>query len=175
MQAPKAMPSPTDQDATRPASQVLNQILQTPTTINGFNGVRSKLESNLDAMDEQSRLYLRKIANAAEKVYADWALLFDENRLLFEQNNENSMRESTRATIVGRTKVMSYEDIIEAQRKRCEKGPDKTICSQSIEPFRAPVARMVSEADEEASQEVQEIADMGLDQYCHVLNFKKAA
>jgi hypothetical protein len=34
------------------------------------------------------------------------------------QNNERNCRQSTRSTVVGKAKVMSYEDIVEAQAKR---------------------------------------------------------
>jgi hypothetical protein len=34
------------------------------------------------------------------------------------QNNESNCRQSTRSTVVGKAKVMSYEDIVEAQAKR---------------------------------------------------------
>jgi len=94
---------------------IANDTLRTPTTITGFNEIRSKLQSQLDMHDEQSKLCLAKIARAAEKVFVDRALLFDENKLLFEQNNEKAMRDSTRGTVVGKAKVMSYDDILEAQ------------------------------------------------------------
>jgi hypothetical protein len=42
----------------------------------------------------------------------------DENLLLFEQNNEKNTRTSIKATVVGTAKVLSYEDIVEAQQKR---------------------------------------------------------
>ena len=35
-----------------------------------------------------------------------------------EQNNESNFRQSTRSTVVGKVKLMSYEDIVEAQAKR---------------------------------------------------------
>jgi hypothetical protein len=68
-------------------------------------------------LDELSKHCLQKLANAAEKAFAERALL-DENRLLFKQNNEKESRKSTRSTIVGKAKVMSYKDIFEAQAKR---------------------------------------------------------
>jgi hypothetical protein len=37
---------------------------------------------------------------------------------LFEQNNESIYRQSTRSAVVGKAKVMSYNNIIEAQAKR---------------------------------------------------------
>jgi hypothetical protein len=49
---------------------------------------------------------LQKLANAAEKAFAERALLLDENRLLFEQNNESNCCQSTRSTVVGKAKMM---------------------------------------------------------------------
>jgi hypothetical protein len=65
-------------------------------------------------LDERGRHRLQKLANAAEKAFADRALLLDENRLLFEQNNEKTTRLSTKATVVGTAKVMSYDYIVKA-------------------------------------------------------------
>jgi hypothetical protein len=56
----------------------------------------------------------QKLANAAEKAFADRAILLDENKLLFEQNNEKITRLSIRSTITGTAKVMTYDDIIKA-------------------------------------------------------------
>ena len=64
------------------------------------------------------RYRLQKLANAAQKSFAECALLLDENRLLFQQNNESNHRQSTTSTVVGKAKVMSYEDVVEAQAKR---------------------------------------------------------
>lgn len=125
---------------------------------------------NLEANDDQSRLYLQKIANAVEKAFADRALLFDENKLLFKQNNEKAVSNSTRVSVVGRAKVMSYNDIIEAQRKRCEKQVRRSLHQQPSQIFRAPTARMLSIVGEEVLESEREIEAMGLTQYCHVLN-----
>jgi hypothetical protein len=45
----------------------------------------------------------------------------DENLLLFEQNNKKTTRNSIKATVVGSARVLSYKDIVEAQKKRDEK------------------------------------------------------
>ncbi|KAJ8096508.1 hypothetical protein POJ06DRAFT_287402 [Lipomyces tetrasporus] len=76
-------------------------------------------------LDETSKLRLQKLANAAQVSFADCALLLDENRLLFQQNNESKCRKSTKLTILGKAKVMSYEDIVEAQAKRAAKEAAK--------------------------------------------------
>ena len=59
-----------------------------------------------------------KLANAAEKAFADWAILLDENLLLFEQNNKRNTRQPIKATAVSKAKVISYKDIIKAQTQR---------------------------------------------------------
>jgi hypothetical protein len=61
---------------------------------------------------------LQKLTNAAQVSFAECALLHDENRLLFKQNNEAKRRRSTKSIVVGKVKVMSYEDIEEARGKR---------------------------------------------------------
>ena len=68
-------------------------------------------------LDDSNRRYVQRLANAAESALADLALL-DENSNLFKQNNERECRKSTRSTVVGKAKVMRYEDIKAAQAKR---------------------------------------------------------
>jgi len=59
-------------------------------------------------------LSVQKIANAAENAFAKQAILLDENMLLFEQNNEKTIWTSTKSTVIGTAKVLSYKDIIKA-------------------------------------------------------------
>ena len=69
-------------------------VPRTPTTSASLNVLRSKFESSVDVFDESSKLLFHKIANAAEKAFADRAILFDENKNLTEQNNEKIVRDS---------------------------------------------------------------------------------
>ena len=48
-------------------------------------------------------------------------MLVKENHDLFKQNNESNTRSSITLTLVGKGKVISYEDILEVQRKGNEK------------------------------------------------------
>lgn len=48
-------------------------------------------------------------------------LLFQENSDLFKQNNESNKRASTKSTVIEKARVMSFEDITEARKKREEK------------------------------------------------------
>jgi hypothetical protein len=65
-------------------------------------------------LDRTCKTQIQKLDNAAEKAFADRAILLDENLLLFEQNNERDTRKSIKVTAVGKAKVLSYEDIVEA-------------------------------------------------------------
>jgi len=40
------------------------------------------------------------LANATEKAFADRAILLDENKLLFDQNNEKTTRLSVKSTVI---------------------------------------------------------------------------
>jgi hypothetical protein len=97
------------------------ESLQTPVTSEALASLRTLIQQDAQVVDIQSKCRLQKLANAAEKAFAERALLIDENRLLFQQNDESKVRASTKATIVGKAKVMSYEDIVAAQAKRTAK------------------------------------------------------
>ena len=79
---------------------------------------RTVVPVNLSGRVLMALTLLQSIRWSAQKAFAERVLLLDENRLLFEQNNESNCRQSTRSTVVGKAKVMSYEDIVEAQTKR---------------------------------------------------------
>jgi hypothetical protein len=53
--------------------------------------------------------------------FAQRALLDDQNQLLTRMNNEAKVRRSTKSVVLGKAKVMSYEDIEEARTKRAAK------------------------------------------------------
>lgn len=111
------------------------------------------------------------MANAAEKAFADRAILLDENQLLFEQNNEKTTRLSIRSTVVGSTKVMSYDDIIEAQRKRDLKdAPVAKRPHGGHQPRRATTRkgeRSQAEELEDAGREIQALGWTGFVQFCN--------
>lgn len=76
--------------------------------------LRSQVEQDAHALDARSKKRLQKLANAAQVSFAECALLLNENQLLFQQNNESKRRKLTKSTVVGKAKVMSYDDIVEA-------------------------------------------------------------
>lgn len=156
------------------ASPVSSVFLRTPTTFTDFNDLRCKVESSLDdTLDVRAKLQLQKLWHAAEKVYADRAVLFDENKLLFEQNNEKTVRDTTRVMNLGKAKVMCHQDLLDAQRKRDEKKSRKRVSKRTADVFVVPTAQMLSAADQEMMEARQEVADMGLTGFCHVLDLAR--
>jgi hypothetical protein len=137
-----------------------NRVVQGPTG----NG--------LDEISEQ-RLQRRvqKLARAARVSFAECSLLQDLNRFLSKINGEARARRSTRSVVLGKVKVMSYEDLEEVRTKLAAKDEAAAVKMQSrckrkgaslksgaTEPktkaaratkepaeWRAPVARMVAE------------------------------
>ena len=97
----------------------LHSPLKTPTTAKSLENILSNTEARFaKASDDDTWVYFQKVAKAAQKAFADRALAWDENQHLTVQNNEKKTREAGRSTVVGKAKVMSYEDIVEARKKR---------------------------------------------------------
>lgn len=150
--------------------------LQTPTTSESLMSFRREIEDSITrgVVDDPCKLRIQKVANAAENAFADRAILLDENLLLFEQNNERRTRASTKATVVGTARILSYEDIIEAQKKRdmkeakIEAGRNRR--SKRNQPVQATGRKSQAEELKEAEDEV---IDSGLQEYCSVMSFSR--
>ncbi|KAF2185312.1 hypothetical protein K469DRAFT_779253 [Zopfia rhizophila CBS 207.26] len=84
--------------------------LTTPVTVEALMSLRSLIEQDAHTLDETSKQRLQKLANAA-------------------QNSESKCRKSTKSTIVGKAKVMSYEGIVGAQAKRAAKEAAKEVAA----------------------------------------------
>ena len=116
---------------------------------------------------------MQKLANAAQKSFAECALLLDENRLLFEQNNESNCCKSVRCTKVGNAKVISYSDIVEAQAKydakevatqEGKRGTKRSACRSKHKPVPAKRTRRC-----EVDVAKDEVEALELGDYCTVL------
>jgi hypothetical protein len=95
-------------------------VLHTPVTWESWTCLRTKIEQG-STLDSPTKHHFQKLANATEKAFADRTILLDENRLLFEQNNEKTTRQSVKSTIPGNARIMTYDDIVEAEQKRAAK------------------------------------------------------
>lgn len=94
-----------------------DNMLAPPVTYESFTYLRTKIEQNT-ALDSPGIFRIQKLANATEKLFAERAILLDENSTLCKHNNEKTTRWSVRSTMVGKARIMSYEAIVEAEEKR---------------------------------------------------------
>jgi hypothetical protein len=109
----------------RPEAQVTPVTPVTPVTTEDVVLLHSLIKQDVGVPDERSRQRLQrrvqKLASAAQISFAKQHLLQDHNRLLARVNSEAKVRRSTRSIVLGKAKVMSYEDLVEARAKRTAK------------------------------------------------------
>jgi septum formation inhibitor MinC len=112
--------------------------------------------------------HVQKLANAAQASFAESAFIYDQNQMLIRMNKEAKVRRSTKSIVLGKAKVMSFEDIEVARAARAAKEvikgkgkrgrkrksvaseadepepePEVARIIEGPEPWRAPVARMI--------------------------------
>jgi hypothetical protein len=76
-----------------------------------------RASQNMPTLDEHNQQCLQKMVNAAEKFVSARDLLHQECSDKFKHANESDARASIRSTVVGKGKIMSFEDIEEARAK----------------------------------------------------------
>jgi len=111
------------------------QVLQTPITpitpvmIGALTLLHNiiKQELNKPSKDRIQR-HVQKLACIAQILFVKQTLLQDQNRFLSKINNKVKVCQSIRSVILGKTKVISYEDLEEARAKRAAK--EKAIASK---------------------------------------------
>jgi hypothetical protein len=162
-----------DKDSLSQVSQ-----LETPKTFESLTSLRKNIEMNIaqhEALDARTKLSIQKVVNAAENAFADRAILLDENLLLFEQNNEKNTRTSVKATVVGTAKVLSYEDIVEAQQKRDIKEVEAAAARgrRTSNRNRKALSQVLGKRSRshEREEAIDEIRASGMEKYCSVLKF----
>lgn len=72
-----------------------------------------------------SQRHIQKFANAAQTCFTERALQREQIHFLRKVNNEAKVRRSTKSLVLGKAKVMSYEDLEEARAKRAAKDAAK--------------------------------------------------
>jgi len=148
-----------------------DDVLLTPVAWENLTCLLTQIEQGT-ALDPFSRHRLEKLANAGKKAFADRTILLDENQLLFEQNNEKTSRQSARSTVTGNARVMTYEDIVHAGRKRAatqEIAPGGKRGSRRPQTSK-PDGGKRSRADE-LEHGKRKIKALGLEEYSSVLQF----
>jgi hypothetical protein len=92
----------------------------TPVTAEALTSLHNMIKQDTHVPHETKR-HIQKLANAAQISFAERVLLKDRNRFLFKINNEAKARRSTRSIVLGKAKVMSFEDLEEAKARRAAK------------------------------------------------------
>ena len=147
---------------------------RTPATAEGFIALRRLIEDESHTLSGSCQYRMEKAFNAAEKALADRGMLLDENRLLFQQNCEKVSR-TLKSTVVGTAKVMSYEDILLAQRlqnaarttRSTARTSHRSIRQASSPPPRGSVSLRTTEIEKGR----REIETSDFSSYCHILDF----
>ena len=97
----------------------------TPVTTEALIPLQDLINQDAHALDEMSKRrlqrHIQKLVNAAQISFAERALQRDQIRFLSKVNNEAKVRRSTKSVVLGKAKVMSYEDLEEARAKRAAK------------------------------------------------------
>lgn len=97
----------------------------TPVTTEALTSLHDLIVKDTDSLDRMSKDRLQKriqkMASAAKVSFAEKALLQDRNRFLLQINREAKARRSTRSVVLGKAKVMSFEDLEEARARRTAK------------------------------------------------------
>ena len=91
----------------------------TPLTVEGLTSLHDLIKQELDEPGkERIQRHVRKLVSAAKISLAKQTLFQDQNQFLSRINSETKVRRSTKSVILGKAKVMSYEDLEEARAKR---------------------------------------------------------
>jgi hypothetical protein len=131
----------------------------TPVTTETLLSVQALINKDANAFNEKSKRrlekHVQKLTNAANISFAERELQKEHIRFLGKANNEAKVRRSTKSIVLGKAKMMKYEDLVEARVKRSEKEriaatkgkrgqkrKTEALKADSQEQ-RAPVARMI--------------------------------
>lgn len=110
-----------------------DEILQTPVTpvsaealISLQNQILKQDAYTLDKTTKQSlQRHVQKFTNATQMSFAKGALQQDQIRFLTTINDEAKVRRSTKPVVLGKAKVMSYEDLVAKRAEREAKEQEK--------------------------------------------------
>lgn len=102
----------------------------TPTTTQALASLQNvMINQAAQGLDERSKCNLQKgiqkLSKAAHLAFSNGILQRDQIRFLTKINDEAKVRRSTRADILGKAKVMGYNELEEARAKRAEQDAMK--------------------------------------------------
>lgn len=111
----------------------LDEILKTPVTPVSAEALISLqnliVTQDAYALDETSKQclqrHVQKLANATQISLAKGALQQDQIRFLITINDEAKVRRSTKSAVLGKAKVIGYEDLVAKRAERKAKEQEK--------------------------------------------------
>jgi hypothetical protein len=135
----------------------------TPVLVEGLVSLQNLIKQDAYTLNGASiqRLerHVQKLAHAAQASFAErafldakCALLDNRNQMLTRMNNEAKVRRSTRSVVLGKAKVMSFEDIEVARAARAAKDAIKDKGKRNRKRKSAAL-----EADPEVAHPVEEV------------------
>ena len=80
---------------------------------------------NDEASSQRKERLQQKVSDAAQRFFAKNALLYDQNRFLTEMNDESKARRAAKSAILGKAKVMTWEDLEKARAEHAVKEAAK--------------------------------------------------
>jgi hypothetical protein len=103
----------------------------------GLASLQNLIKQDAHTLNETSiqRLerHVQKLSHAAQISFAERALLHDQNQMLTRMNNEAKVRRSTRSVVLGKAKVMSFEDIeVGVLRRRSSRARGNEVGSVRV-------------------------------------------
>ncbi|KAI9687209.1 MAG: hypothetical protein M1820_010487 [Bogoriella megaspora] len=93
-------------------------------------GVEYKKLANIQRLREfllvlfSTQGHVQKLASAAQISFAEHVLLHNQKQLLSKANNESKVRRSIRSVVLGKAKLMSYQDFEEACERQGVRARD---------------------------------------------------
>lgn len=113
--------------ATHPQDSVRSPLTPvTPVTTQGLASLQNIIMNQASqALDETGKMSLQrsvsKLSKAAHLAFSKGILQRDQIQFLMKVNNEAKVRRSTKSDVLGKAKVMGFNELEEARAKRAEK------------------------------------------------------
>jgi hypothetical protein len=133
------------------------ESLPTPTTPKSGEGLARLLamiehvpkEPSDEASNQHKERLQQKVSHAAQTFLAKNALLRDHNKFLTKIDDESKTRRATKSTILGKARVMTWEDLEKKRQERAEKEEKKAAkeAREAITGKKRERARTSSSAD----------------------------
>ena len=129
---PKPPAQSTVADEIRVSSCHQDEVPQTPVTpvsAEGLASLHSLIKRDAHTLNgtniQRLERHVQKLVDAAQISFAERALLYDQKQMLTRMNNEAKVRRSTQSNVLGKARVMSFEDIEAARAARAVKDAIK--------------------------------------------------